>query len=100
MPAKVGPAGFVGVMDLPQLKQEVQNMFHNKEKMCAMMITPPDKSFAICYRNGKIILFDSHHHFQRGAVRAFSKADKIDDMCDYIYKMIVNDWNQRIQFQI
>ena len=98
MPAKVGPAGFVGVTDLPQLKQEVQNMFHSKEKMCAVMITPPDKSFAICKRNGKIILFDSHHHFQRGAVIAFSEADKTDDMCDYIYKMIVNDWNQRIQF--
>ena len=77
MPAKVGPAGFVGVIDLPQLKQEVKNMFHNKEKMCTVT-TPPDKSFSICERNLKIILFDSHHHFQQGAVIAFSEADKID----------------------
>ena len=50
MPVKVGPGGFIGIMDLPQFKTELERMFDNKENMSAVMITPPDKSFTLGFR--------------------------------------------------
>ena len=60
IPVKIGQGGFRGIYDLPQLTTELSQMFADKDKMCAIMITPPDKSFAACNTNGKLMIFESH----------------------------------------
>ena len=62
MPVKIGQSEFRGIYDLPQLKTEFSQMFADKDKMCAIMITPPDKSFAIYKTNRNLTLFESHRH--------------------------------------
>ena len=98
MPVKVGPGGFIGIMDLPQFKTELERMFDNKENMSAVMITPPDKSFTLCKTQNKLVLFESHHHYLRGSLIAFTDSQNIEDFCDYVNNMITNDWKKSIQF--
>ena len=57
MPIKIGQGGFIGIIDLPQFKQVVKDKFHDKETMCAIMITLPDKLYVICKTNGWVIYF-------------------------------------------
>ena len=98
MPVKVGPGGFIGIMDLPQFKTELERMFDNKENMSAVMITPPDKSFTLCKTQNKLVLFESHHHYLRGSLIAFTDSQNIEDFCDYVNNMITNDWKKSLQF--
>ena len=98
MPIKIGQGGFRGIYDLPQLKTELSQMFADKDEMCAIMITPPDKSFTLCKTNRKLILFESHSHCDRGAIIAFTDDDNVADFCDYINMIIVHDWKSTVQY--
>ena len=98
MPVKIGQGGFRGIYDLPQLKTELSQMFTDKDEMCAIMITPPDKSFTLCKTNRNLILFESHRHCDRGAIIAFTDDDNVADFCDYINTIIVHDWKSTVQY--
>ena len=98
MPVEIGPGGFIGIMDIASFKREVKPLFDGKDKMCAVVMTPPDKSYAICKINDKLGLFESHHHYERGAVIAFTVKQNIDAFCNYINEMTVNDWSKSLQF--
>ena len=84
-------------MDINQLREEIKTSFESENIMAATIMVPPDKTFEICKTNDQIILFESHHHCLRGALIAFTSSQNIDNMCDYIEKVIVNDWNKSIQ---
>ena len=98
MPVKIGQGGFRGIYDLPQLKTEFSQMFADKDEMCAIMITPPDKSFALHKTNRNLILFESHRHCDRGAIIAFTDDDNVADFCNYINTIMVNDWKSTVQY--
>ena len=98
MPVKIGQGGFRGIYDLSQLKTELSQMFADKDEMCAIMITPPDKSFTLCKTNRKLILFESHRHCDQGAIIAFTDDDNVADFCDYINMIIVHDWKSTVQY--
>ena len=98
MPVEIGPGGFIGIMDIASFKREVKALFDEKDKMCAVVMAPPDKSYAICKINDKLGLFESHHHYERRAVIVFAVEQNIDAFCNYINEMTLNDWSKSLQF--
>ena len=98
MPIKIGQGGFRGIYDLPELKTELSQIFAEKDEMCAIMVTLPDESFALCKIDRNLILFESHCHCDRGAIIAFTDDDNVVEFCDYINTIIVNDWKSTVQY--
>ena len=98
MPVKICQGGFRGIYDLPKLKTEFSQIFADKDEMCTIVITPPEKSFALCKTNINLILFESHGHCHRGAIIAFTDDDILADFCDYINMIIGNDWKCTVQY--
>ena len=52
----------IGIVSPASLTNELNHICRNEENLCAILITPPDKSMLLCFSNEQntIALFDSH----------------------------------------
>ena len=61
-----------GIVSPASLTNELNHIRRSEENLCAILITPPDKSMLLCFSNeqNKIALFDSHQHDSYGGLIA------------------------------
>ena len=62
----------IGIVSPASLTNELNHIRRSEENLCAILITPPDKSMLLCFSNeqNKIALFDSHQHGSYGGLIA------------------------------
>ena len=88
----------IGIVSPASLTNELNHICRSEENLCAILITPPDKSMLLCFSNeqNKIALFDSHQHGSYGGLIAVATYAQVDNFVSFLSYMCARDWGSGI----
>lgn len=90
------PNGMIAVADVNNLATHLFALYDAYGMFACVLICPPDKSVAICIRDGVICLMDSHYHHMNGAAISFCKVSDLLEMCTYLETFFQKYFNSSV----
>ena len=91
------PSGMIPVADVSNLASHLFALRDLHGTFACVLICPPDKSVAICLKDGVICLMDSHYHHMNGAAISFCKISYLPEMCGYLEEFLQKYFNSSVK---
>ena len=77
-----------------ELLQILRRLLSEETELASVLVFPPNKSMVLLINErGESMLIDSHKHLGTGAIVATAAQNRLENMINYIKKMVRRDWN-------
>ena len=88
----------IGIVSPASLSNELNHICRSEENLCAILITPSEKSMLLCFSNEQntVALFDSHQNGRYGGLIAVATYVQVDNFVSFLSYMCARDWGSGI----
>ena len=88
----------IGIVSPASLSNELNHICRSEENLCAILITPSEKSMLLCFSNEQntVALFDSHQNGRYGGLIPVATYVQVDNFVSFLSYMCARDWGSGI----